>query len=50
MLRLQQQAHGSGPLRVRQTMGQDEAGAAEHGGETPERTDVEVSVLNPVFP
>lgn len=40
---VQQQAHGSGPLCVRQAMGQDEAGAPEHGGETPQRTDVEVS-------
>lgn len=34
-LRIQQQADGAGLLRVRQAMGQDEAGAAEHGGETP---------------
>lgn len=43
VLCIQQQAHGTGPLRVRQAMGQDEAGAPEHGGETPQCTDVEVS-------
>lgn len=44
VLRIQQQARGPGSLRVRQAMGQDEAGAPQHGGETPQRTDVEVSV------
>lgn len=28
-------------------MGQDEAGAPEHGGETPQRTDVEVGSRAP---
>lgn len=35
VLRVQQQAHGTGLLCVRQAMGQDEAGTPEHGGETP---------------
>lgn len=45
-LRLQQQADGTGVLRVWQAMGQDEAGAPEHGGETPECTDVEASLFH----
>lgn len=35
VLRVQQQAYGTGLLCVRQAMGQDEAGTPEHGGETP---------------
>lgn len=41
-MRFQRQARGTGLLRVRPAVGQDEAGAPEHGGEAPQRADVEV--------
>lgn len=42
VVRVQWAAGGTRLLRVRPAVGQDEAGAAENGGEAPQRADVEV--------
>lgn len=46
-MHVQRAAGGTGLLRVRPAVGQDEAGAAEHGREAPQRADVEVRASTP---